>query len=130
MSRGPGIWQRRILDTLEDLDTHQFIPLWKIVDTHVQDPTRTHDVAARRAARRLSEEGKIKAGLMRLRITDGSQRDYLVVTHPDSPLESNVYYGDTATPSWHTLIPAKYQDNHREWNPHQIPADIGAHHEP
>jgi hypothetical protein len=54
MSRGPGIWQRRILDTLEKY------PAFYLMDLLPKDHTRSQVVALNRAARQLASNYKIE----------------------------------------------------------------------
>jgi hypothetical protein len=59
MSRGPGRWQRALLD---DLDGHDLGAVGTLVHNHLgRPPTRSEMVAARRAARRLAEDGLVQA---------------------------------------------------------------------
>ena len=53
MSRGPGVWQRKILDALA---THEYVFLWDILP---QYPTRGQRFACRRAALRLADRGLV-----------------------------------------------------------------------
>lgn len=119
MSKGPGVWQQRILAALETMTPHQIHWVIDIVHEHVPAPTRADYVAARRATRRLVELGKIRAGMFRYH--DGTQaRDSLAFTRPDSLVESNIYHGMTNTPSWHNTVPAKYAHLPNEWNPRMV----------
>lgn len=59
MSRGPGRWQRALL---EALDTHPIALVGRVTYNHLgREPTRSELVATRRAARRLVEDGKARA---------------------------------------------------------------------
>lgn len=59
MSRGPGRWQRVLLDALEH---HDLGTVGTIVENHLgRKPSREELVAARRAVRRLVEDGRIEA---------------------------------------------------------------------
>ncbi len=62
MSRGPGRWQELLLRLVEEYDC---IPIPTMVENVAaaagRAPTRSEYVAARRAARRLAEGGKVRA---------------------------------------------------------------------
>ena len=59
MSRGPGLWQRVLLDALT---SHDVVPVGTVVHNDLGRPgTRAELVAARRAAGRLAEDGKARA---------------------------------------------------------------------
>ena len=59
MSRGPGRWQRVLLDLVE---SHDAVPVADAVHSELgREPTRSESVAARRAARLLAEQGKARA---------------------------------------------------------------------
>ena len=59
MSRGPGRWQRALLDGLAGRDLGA---VGTLAHNHLgRAPTRAEMVAARRAARRLAEDGLVQA---------------------------------------------------------------------
>lgn len=58
MSRGPGRWQRAILAAL---DEYAHVPVIDLVYAEVARPDRKHMVAARRAAKRLAQDGHVRA---------------------------------------------------------------------
>ncbi len=59
MSRGPGRWQRVLLDALT---THDLGTVGTIAENHLGRPaSRSEMVAVRRAARRLAETGCVQA---------------------------------------------------------------------
>jgi hypothetical protein len=53
MSRGPGVWQRKILAALA---TQKYVFLWDILP---RSPTRGQRFACRRAAQRLANRGLV-----------------------------------------------------------------------
>ena len=59
MSRGPGRWQRAILDALSEYEVGDVLTI--AYNLLGRDPTRTEMVAARRAVRRLAEDGQVRA---------------------------------------------------------------------
>lgn len=59
MSRGPGRWQRAILDALSEYEVGDVLTIaYNFLD---RDPSRAEMVAARRAVRRLAEDGQVRA---------------------------------------------------------------------
>jgi hypothetical protein len=58
VSRGPGRWQRLLLDAL---DEYEFVPVNTVVLNNTIEATRIELVAARRAARALVESGRARA---------------------------------------------------------------------
>jgi hypothetical protein len=66
MSRGPGRWQRAILDALQAQD---YISLWYILP---RGHTRGQRFACRRAAQRLAQQGRVtieRVGIDELYVT-------------------------------------------------------------
>ena len=62
MSRGPGRWQRVILDHMDNNPQYKAATLDSIVREHLQrTPTRSEMVAARRALKTLAIAGKVRA---------------------------------------------------------------------
>lgn len=108
MGRGPGVWQRRILETLDRMTDEQVCYVKDLVGWSVGEPSRSDHVAARRATKRLSEMGKVRAGLFRHVDEGGRHRDALAFTRPESRVESNFYAGHDLTPDWYSTIPSKY----------------------
>lgn len=101
MSRGPGNWQRRILDALDTMGPEHVYLVPDLVRDNVPNPTRSDHVSARRAVRRLSEDGRILAGRFAL---DG-RATALGFTRPDSEVRANVSWGANLTPVWHSSVP-------------------------
>lgn len=97
MSRGPGIWQRRILDAVERLDQDQMWVVESIVRHYVGSPTRSNLAAAVRAARRLSEDGRIKVGMEYFQV---GRR--VIVARADTTYEP-VFNMWMDCPAWYTL---------------------------
>lgn len=98
MSRGPGVWQRRILTAVAQLPQNDIYTLRSIVEAWVSDPQRSDHVSARRAAKRLAEDGRIKCGVERF-----IEGEFLVVGRGDctyKPEASTFFDG----PVWYTLV--------------------------
>jgi len=105
MGRGPGLWQRVILDTLEDAEA---VPTTAVAYAIRGNPTRSDFVAVRRAARVLAEAGKVRAIYMWLPTHDESRTTpQLVVTRPDSEMQGTVAALGTL-PSWVTRPPTDF----------------------
>ena len=104
MGRGPGLWQRVILDALEDVEA---VPTTAVAYAVRDAPTRSDFVAVRRAARTLAEAGKVRAIYMYLPTHDETRSTpQLVVTRTDSQLQGTV--ADMGgTPEWITTPPTK-----------------------
>jgi hypothetical protein len=62
MSRGPGRWQRLLLQLVSE---YHFVPIIDVVESTTfeqgREATRADHVAARRAAKRIAEDGKARA---------------------------------------------------------------------
>ena len=84
MSRGPGKWQRYILETIEAAKPNAMIP---VTDLYKDGDTRSTKEAIRRAVRVLDERGEIQSGEGWIdTFVDGhpTQKIGLFVTHKDS----------------------------------------------
>lgn len=104
MSRGPGRWQRVLIDLL---DTHEAFSVADAVRATTSNPTRSDLVAARRAARSLVEAGKARAVYVYLPTADGArQTPQLVLTGTESSLQSNAA-SSNGCPSWVEPAPAE-----------------------
>lgn len=104
MSRGPGRWQRAILTAVETITPEQVVGLTYIVRDEVgETPTRAEMVAARRAVKRLVEDGHIRAGWFWGSDPNGRRVQVLGIMTPDSVV-SPTYHGTerTGLPEWHT----------------------------
>lgn len=96
MSRGPGRWQRVVLDAIKDTD-YEVFPILAIAYTHLgRAATRSEAVAARRAVKTLALAGKVRA------IYSSSQ---LCVTRPDSTIASR--YPRIDAPGWVVWVDGK-----------------------
>lgn len=84
MSRGPGRWQRVLLDALarDNFDVHGVgATIWD----HLGRPaTRSEEVAARRAAKRIVETGQARAIYCWANDVNGRRTHHLALTRPDS----------------------------------------------
>lgn len=99
MSRGPGIWQRRILEQVAELPIDQACMLDGIIRHYETHPTPSHRASARRAVRRLAEDGKIKAGTEKLR----GHGLWMLVARPDTTFEvRHSHLMDC--PEWYSLL--------------------------
>lgn len=89
LSRGPGRWQRVLLNGLEQ---SPFIGVGGTVWSHLGRPaTRAEEVAARRAAKRLVETGRARAIYRRLpRVDKKNETHQLVLTRLDYLMPSNL----------------------------------------
>jgi hypothetical protein len=89
VSRGPGRWQRVLLDALEQYDA---VGVGATVWEHLGRPaTRSEEVAARRAARRLVEAGKARAIYRRVITVDEKRHTHqLVLTRVDSCMRTDL----------------------------------------
>ncbi len=89
MSKGPGRWQRVLLDALEE---SPFIGVGGTVWAHLDRPaTRSEEVAARRAAKRLAETGQVRAIYRRLpRVDSKNETHQLVLTRLDYLMPSDL----------------------------------------
>lgn len=102
MSRGPGFWQRLLLDALEGTEAVSVSSApWAASDS----PTRSDFVAVRRAAATLAQAGKVRAIYRYLPTRDERRMTpRLVVTRPDSTMPGNVAK-TRPTPEWVTDPP-------------------------
>lgn len=99
MSRGPGVWQRLLLDALEGVEA---VNTSSAPYAMTPAPTRSDFVAVRRAARRLAETGQVRAIYRYLPTRDESRfTPQLVVTRLDSQLQGNAVPRQGA-PQWVT----------------------------
>lgn len=87
MSRGPGRWQRLLLEALED---HTLVPVSYVVYNNADSPTRSDHVAARRAARRLVKEGKARATYRRGLTMKNVEGYLLCLSPPDAEIYSDI----------------------------------------
>lgn len=89
MSRGPGRWQRVLLDALEQ---SPFIGVGGTVWAHLgRAATRSEEVAARRAAKRLVETGQARAIYRKLpRYGGGGDTHQLLLTRLDYLMPSDL----------------------------------------
>jgi len=88
MSRGPGVWQRLLLDALEGVEAVNVSTAAYAL--RGPRPARADFVAVRRAARALAEAGKVRAVYVYLPTHDESRMTpQLVVTRPDSDIQGN-----------------------------------------
>lgn len=98
LSRGPGRWQRVLLAAL---DVSEAVRVSSAPYAVSVNPTRADFVAARRAARRLAEDGQVRAIYVYLPTLDQTRRTpQLVITRPGSDIQGNAEPG--ARPSWIT----------------------------
>lgn len=88
MSRGPGRWQRALLDALEVDDV---VVVNRVTAAVVgPDATRATHVAFRHAARRLAEEGRVRAFYRMAPTADGRYLSYhLAVARPTSTAQGD-----------------------------------------
>ena len=118
MSRGPGRWQRVLL---EEVGRRDLVPIADVVYNHTgQSPTRSDMTAARLAAKRLAESGRVRAIYLlrctvcselfeqwdyahgnRRRCTGGHGTRALVLTPLDSDVETSRSCPD-GVPDWIT----------------------------
>lgn len=89
MSKGPGRWQRILLDALGE---HDFVGVGATVWGHLGRPaTRSEEVAARRAAKSLVEAGRARAIYRRVLTVDEKRKTHqLVLTRLDSTMKTNL----------------------------------------
>lgn len=107
MGRGPGIWQRVILDTLEQGDV--LLPVVSLAYAVRGNPTRSDFVAARRAVRTLAEAGKVRAIYMWMPTRDETRMiPQLVVTRSDSEQHGTVADLGEKVPEWVTRSPTSF----------------------
>lgn len=85
MSRGPGRWQRVILGVLSECDLSSLPVI--VYNELGRDGTASEMSAARRAAKRLAQDGVIKAGQMWTTNALGRRDVLLHVARPDCDLE-------------------------------------------
>lgn len=97
MSRGPGKWQRILLAYLE---RYELVPVSHAVQ-HESVGSRADHVAARRAARALTLQGKVRAIRRRGKDRAGREVPLLMLTRPDSSIGSNAY-STRPHPDWYT----------------------------
>jgi hypothetical protein len=97
MSRGPGRWQRALLECLEQSEIVNVGAVWKQLD---RPATRAEEVAGRRAARELVRQGRARAiYLMLPTVNDGRRHPQLVLTRPDSTIRGD-YFNPDRHPGW------------------------------
>jgi hypothetical protein len=87
ISRGPGRWQRVILDALAQHTDYDIFGVYALVEEHLQrTPTRSELVAARRAVKTLAIAGKIRAIYHPHPTIDGREAPELTVIRPDADI--------------------------------------------
>lgn len=97
MSKGPGRWQRAILDAIQDAE-YDLFPVQSIAYEHLdREPTRAELVACRRAVKTLAIAGKVRA--VYERFTESACE--LCVTRPDAGIVS---FGRRNAPGWITWL--------------------------
>lgn len=97
MGRPPGVWQLALLDALERTP----VALVNYVVDEVAGGTGTHAqrVAARRAARALTEAGKVRALYAMVPAADGTRTvPQLAITRPESEYRTEA--APFGTPAW------------------------------
>lgn len=98
MSRGPGKWQRILLAYLE---RYELVPISHAVHNESVGSRADH-VAARRAARTLTLQGKARAIRRRGRDLTGREVPLLMLTRPGSTIGSNAF-STRVHPDWYTV---------------------------
>lgn len=99
MGRGPGAWQRLILDALRHTEA---VPAVVVATARYGNPERSDYVAVRRAIKALVLQGKARAIYCYLPTWDGARfTPQLVVTRPESTMEGTASPSG-GTPSWIT----------------------------
>ncbi len=97
MSRGPGRWQRVLLEGLAR--SSEVVVLYELHDHLERAPTRAELVAARRAARRLAETGQARAIYGWGQDTATGRRDQLLIlTLPNHRDVRSIPMGRTVPP--------------------------------
>jgi hypothetical protein len=83
MSRGPGRWQRVILQALAENTDHDIFGVYALVEEHLgRTPTRSELVAARRAVKTLAIQRKVRAIYRsEYRVNDWSGPHLCVIRH-------------------------------------------------
>lgn len=109
MSRGPGRWQRAILQALEENTEFDIFPIQAIAYEHLgAEATRAQLVAARRAVRTLAIAGKVRA--IYRPAHECRQALQLCVTRPDKHFMTAAR---TNAPGWVTWMDGK--TNRERW---------------
>jgi hypothetical protein len=117
MSRGPGRWQRVLLDALAEFDV---LPVLTVAyNTLGREPTRSELVAVRRAARTLAEAGTARALYLgqcprcgevyeswTCRTCRIGTRRVLVLVRPEFP-EIKSLMSSAIEPSWVSVAPVQ-----------------------
>jgi hypothetical protein len=116
VSRGPGRWQRAILQAIEDTE-YEIFPVLNIAYHHLgRAATRSEAVAARRAVKALAIAGKIRAIHYPHPSADGRETlAQLCVTRSDSIQTSRWCRSDV--PDWVVWMDGKTQAERNQFNP-------------
>lgn len=109
MSRGPGRWQRVILDALSNQPEYDVFPLSVLVYEHLdRQPSRAETVSARRALKTLAVNGVVRAVYRPCFDSSGKRLpgpSQLCVVRHDSGLSS--IFPRMDAPDWITWVDGK-----------------------
>lgn len=103
MSRGPGRWQRVIIEALDQAGGEVVIVNWACFEHLGREPSRAELVAIRRSVKLLAEQSALKAAFFGCVDAQGNRRQMLGVVPKDSELAGTLI--SDPPPPWHMPNP-------------------------